>query len=219
MRIYLKLTRNKEKCPFEYQSHLVGALHKWIGKNDIHDGLSLYSMSWFSPGKCINKKYLNFPDGATWFISSPDNSLIKSIISGIQKDASVAFGMNVIEVIIQETPKFENTAKLYVETPVLVKRNVGERDIQYSYNDKEVDDLLTETLKRKLRKFGIDDSGIEVSFDKNYYGSKTKLVKYKGIGNKANLCPIIIKGSPEAIGFAWNVGVGNSTGIGFGALK
>ena len=28
-----------------------------------------------------------------------------------------------------------------------------------------------------------------------------------------------LKGSPEQIAFAWDVGVGNSTGIGFGALK
>jgi CRISPR/Cas system endoribonuclease Cas6 (RAMP superfamily) len=34
-----------------------------------------------------------------------------------------------------------------------------------------------------------------------------------------NWCPIIIKGKPETKLFAWNVGLGNSTGIGFGAIK
>jgi CRISPR/Cas system endoribonuclease Cas6 (RAMP superfamily) len=30
---------------------------------------------------------------------------------------------------------------------------------------------------------------------------------------------VIIKGTPEQLAFAWNVGLGNSTGIGFGALN
>ena len=40
-----------------------------------------------------------------------------------------------------------------------------------------------------------------------------------GIKNKASICPVIVKGTSEQIAFAWNVGVGNSTGIGFGALN
>ncbi|MGN9307593.1 CRISPR-associated endoribonuclease Cas6 [Enterococcus faecium] len=58
-----------------------------------------------------------------------------------------------------------------------------------------------------------------MSFDRTYYAAKTKLVYYKNIGNKTSICPVIIEGTPEQIAFAWNVGVGNSTGIGFGALK
>jgi CRISPR-associated endoribonuclease Cas6 len=45
------------------------------------------------------------------------------------------------------------------------------------------------------------------------------MIIYKGIANKANWCPVIIKGRPETKLFAWNVGLGNSTGIGFGAIK
>jgi CRISPR/Cas system endoribonuclease Cas6 (RAMP superfamily) len=30
---------------------------------------------------------------------------------------------------------------------------------------------------------------------------------------------VIVEGSAEAVGFAWNVGIGNGTGIGFGALR
>ena len=45
------------------------------------------------------------------------------------------------------------------------------------------------------------------------------MVTYNGIKNRASLVPIVIEGTTEQITFAWSVGLGNSTGIGFGALK
>lgn len=44
------------------------------------------------------------------------------------------------------------------------------------------------------------------------------MVTYRGIGNRANMCPVIIDGRPETKAFAWEVGIGNSTGIGFGSI-
>ena len=47
MRIYLQLSNSKETIPFNYQSYLTGAIHKWIGTNNaVHGASSLYSFSW-----------------------------------------------------------------------------------------------------------------------------------------------------------------------------
>ena len=86
-----------------------------------------------------------------------------------------------------------------------------------TYEDEEADYYLTETLKKKLQSAKLDYN-IRVSFDRSYFKSKTKLVKINEIKSRANFCPVIIEGEPEAIKFAWNVGVGHSTGCGFGAL-
>jgi CRISPR-associated endoribonuclease Cas6 len=66
---------------------------------------------------------------------------------------------------------------------------------------------------------GLLDDTIEISFDTSYINAGTKKITYKGVENKASWCPVIIKGKPETKLFAWNVGLGNSTGIGFGAIK
>jgi len=63
------------------------------------------------------------------------------------------------------------------------------------------------------------DLDIDVQFDRSYSNPKTKLIKVKGISHKANVCPILVKGSPDALAFAWNVGLGHLTGSGFGAIK
>jgi len=58
-----------------------------------------------------------------------------------------------------------------------------------------------------------------VRFDLSYHRAGTKLVTYKNIKNRANWCPVIINGKAETKSFAWEVGLGNSTGVGFGGVK
>lgn len=217
MRIYLRTTPNTELVPFNYQSSLVGAMHKWIGKNTIHDQLSLYSLSWLFGGES-NRKGLMFPKGANFFISSPDTAMLKSIIRGIQNDPEIRWGMNVKEVILSEPPKFSKSQKFFLQSPVLIKRSFNGRIKFFFPEDTESGTYLTETLKNKLRKAGLGDLNVAVRFDRTYQAS-TKLIDYNGIKNRAAFCPVIIEGDPEALTFAWDVGIGNSTGIGFGALK
>lgn len=219
MRLHLITTKSKELIKFNYQPILTGVLHKWIGQNEIHNKISLYSFSWLSGGT-FNKNGITFLNGASWFISAFDTSLLKKIITGIQNDSEIAFGLNVSEIVVQENPEFKTKeSRFFSASPVLVKRTINDRDIHYTFDHAEVDKFLTETLKHKLRKGGLSEDGVSVGFDHNYPKAKTKVIYYNNIGNRANLCPVIIKGTPEQQSFAWNVGVGNSTGVGFGALN
>ncbi|GAB3988945.1 CRISPR-associated endoribonuclease Cas6 [Spirosoma daeguense] len=217
MRIHLKLTPNKTIVPFDHLPTIVGAIHKWLGINQLHDMPSLYSFSWLLGGKG-NERGLNFPKGASFFISSFDDDLIRKLIRGIQQDPTINFGLVVQDVILQETPDFGPQAYFRVASPVLAKRKVGDEEKHYLYNEAETDDLLTQTLQTKLKEAGLPNEDVYVRFDRGYPFAKTKKVNYKRIGNKASLCPVIVEGSPEQVAFAWNVGIGNSTGIGFGAL-
>ncbi len=218
MRIHIKIRSGNQKIPFNYQPFITGAIHKWIGNNEIHDKISMYSFSWLKGGR-KNGNGLIFENETSFEFSAHDNSLIKSVINGIQSDPIINYGLDVSEIVIQDTPVFSNREIFFVSSPVLVKRKDHDKEIHYTYDQTESDNLLTETMKTKLKKAGLDYSNIQVCFDRNYLEAKTKLVYYKNIGNKTNICPVIIAGTPEQIAFAWNVGVGNSTGIGFGALK
>lgn len=219
MRIHLKLTANNKVVPFNCQPQLVGALHKWIGKNNTsHDKRSLYSLSWLKGGKVL-KNGLDFKKGASMFISSPDINLIKTIIKGIQIDSSINYGLEVKELVIQETPTFSNRAYFYLENPIFIKYRKGNNTIHYTYREDASNEIMTNTLKNKLKQAGINDVDVAVRFDKEYGKAKVKKIDYRNIENKVSQCPIIIEGNEEAIAFAWNVGIGNSTGIGFGSLK
>lgn len=41
MRLHLTLSPNTQVVPFNYQHQLTGAVHKWLGDNDLHDKISL----------------------------------------------------------------------------------------------------------------------------------------------------------------------------------
>lgn len=220
MRILLQLSPSRETVPFNHLPVLAGALHKWLGPNQEHDGLSLYSFSWlqgaqFTPGG------LRFPKGAQWHISALDGDFLMRSIQGILRDPDIRWGMRVEQCSIVAPPHFDDPteARFLCASPVFIKRWLPEGvEKHYLYTDKESDALLTETLQRKLRAAGLDDTGVTVRFDRNYPKAKTQKVMYRDIGNMANYCPVFVKGSAEQIAFAWTVGIGSSTGVGFGAV-
>ena len=218
MRLHLQLSPTHQIIAHNYQSILTGAIHKWLGVNSYHGSLSLFSFSWLRQANVTDTGF-NFPNGSNFFISAHEADFLKDIIKGIQQDPSITKGLEVTSITLQAPPAFGTDHLFQVGSPILAKRKVENSEKHYTWNEEITDQLLTETLSSKLRSAGLDDQGLQVSFDRNSPFAKTKLIRYKKIGNKVNLCPIRIKGSPEQLTFAWNVGVGNSTGIGFGALK
>lgn len=220
MRIHLKTTPNTEIVPFDYQQKLIGVLHKWLGKNDLHNKISLYSYSWLMNGKANGSKGLKFPQGASWFISFYDDTHLKTIINTILEDPEMFSGIKVVDVTIQENPDLSNQEFFKLGSPILIKRYTEKgEEKHYTFEDSDSSSLIKETLVHKMQEAGLEpDNTFDISFDQSYDKRKTKKVNIHGIGNKTNVCPIIIKGKPETKLFAWLCGVGNCTGSGFGSL-
>ncbi len=219
MRIYLHLTPNQEPVPFDYQQFLVGAFHKWLGENELHDDISLYSLSWLTHG-VATKRGLDFPNGSTFFISSFADELLANLVKGVFKGTDIRWGMEVHEVTIQRTPDFGEEQRFYAQSPILVKRKEEDSKYHTYYfpGDPQVDQYLTNTMQHKLEKADLDQE-VSVRFDPDYQKTRIKKNTFNNIDIKASLCPVIISGHPRAVQFAWEVGVGNSTGIGYGALR
>jgi CRISPR-associated endoribonuclease Cas6 len=218
MRIFIKILANNSLIPFNYQHLLTGAIHKWWGVNKWHNETSFYSFSSLIGGQKNGDKLL-FTGSTGFFFSAHEKRMITDLIKGIQLDPLINFGLTVSEIKICKTPKFRTKEIFFAQSPIFIKRKIENREVHFTYNQPEANQLLTETLISKLKKAGIPHEGVKIEFDKKYNGAKTKLVYYNKIGNKTNICPVIIEGTVEQIEFAWNVGVGNSTGIGFGAIK
>ena len=219
MRIYCKTTQNTSIVPYNYQSFLSGALHKWLGINEEHDDTSLYSFSWLMNGKGTDNG-LNFQNGSQWFISAYNADFIKKIIQGIQKDPAMFHGLEVSEVVLSEDPQFKSGHIFKVANPVFIKRKIEDKKKFFYYDNPESASFLTETLSYKLEKAGLSSENVSVEFVPEALRDTPKLkgFTHKNIFNKGSLCPVRVNGTPEQLAFAWNVGIGSSTGIGFGAL-
>jgi len=186
--------------------------------------MSLYSLSWLHGGVTMQngkriKDGLDFPQGARWFISAHDETLLQKIADSALRDSAVCCGMNVTEIRTQRTPDFGPRFCFKAGSPILARsKEVEGRITHYTNADPEADEVLTQTLRHKLDAAGLDLSTTKVQFDHTYRNAKTKLVTIKGIGNRCTVCPVIVEGTPEAVQFAWNVGIGHLTGNGFGSL-
>ncbi|MDY0287163.1 MAG: CRISPR-associated endoribonuclease Cas6 [Bacteroidales bacterium] len=217
MRIYLKIKTANKIIPFNHQPLLTGTIHKWLGWNEDHGKISLYSFSQLSGGKVVADG-LRLKLGTSFFFSSYDETLIKKMVSGIQSEPEMFYGLIVSEIIIQEDPDLTDRTLFHVASPIFIKRRVGKKIDHILFNDSRANTCLKETLTNKMNKAGITDDSLDIRFDSSYNGVGTKKITYNGVQNRANWCPVIIEGKPETKLFAWNVGLGNSTGIGFGAI-
>lgn len=185
----------------------------------MHGKISLYSFSWLQDG-VVMKSALSFPRGARFFISFYDESVVKDIIRTILDDPDMFCGMEIRDITLAPVPDFSKRDLYYCGSPILIKRKMEDGSFkQFNFNDAEASQYMKETLVNKMHEAGLeDDETLTIHFDTSYEKKKLKLIHYHDIGNKASLCPIIIHGNPETKHFAWEVGIGNSTGIGFGAI-
>jgi len=215
----LKLSSNQKIIPFNYQELLTGVIHKWIGEeNEYHGKSGQFSFSWLQNTKA-NKNGINLDRDAYFFISSSNDTLIKLIVKGILDDPEMFCGVNVTDVQIVEPPEFSNVQKFLMASPVLVKVKDDNTTRHVTIEDEDFEEKLTVSFKNKLEKAGISSKGLTIQLDPDSSFRTTKLVDYKGIKNRTSLAPIVICGNQEQIEYAWSAGIGNSTGIGFGALK
>ena len=221
MRLQLYLTA-AQAVPFDHLPTLKGAFHRWAGHNEeLHDGLSLYSLSWLRGGRG-SRNGLRYPDGAHWSISAPNPQLIHALVGGVVREPDLGLGLRVRDAQLLNPPTFQDGEQAFrVLSPVFIKWETekGQPADHLLYDDPRADELLTATLRHKLRQAGLDDTGATVRFDRNYAGAKTKLFRYGPVQCRASLCPVLVSGTAEQIRFAWCVGVGHSTGIGCGALE
>lgn len=219
MRLNLRLSPNTVPVPFDHLHQLTGALHKWLGENDVHDGLSLYSFGWLSGGRAKGG-HVRFSNGASWTVSAYESALGKRLLRGLMDDPEVAFGMAVLEAQIADEPDFEKEHRFLTASPVLARRtrDDGGRD-HLRWNDPAAADALTRTFHTKLRAADIPTGGATARFDEDFRAAKTKLCRVKGNAFRANACPVIGTGSPDQLRLLWLVGAGEMTGSGFGALR
>lgn len=213
--------------PFDHLPALKGAFHRWTGANAaLHDDLSLYSLSWLHGGRA-ERGGLAFPAGATWAISAPDRQLIHELLAAVVANPQLpGHGLRVTDARLRAVPDFSAGEQCFrLLSPVFVKQpRCGEAGqplpAEHLLHDNPAADVrMTEILQRKLRHGGLPDAGVRVAFDRTYPVPKVKLFAYHDIQGRASFCPVLIRGSAEQLRFAWCVGIGNSTGIGCGALQ
>jgi CRISPR-associated endoribonuclease Cas6 len=168
---------------------------------------------------------LDFPQGADWTIGVFNEDVAERLIAGLLLKPFEFYGMKLLNVKRQEPPTFETSKNYYwASAPILTRWSAQEglsRE-HLVFDDPRSTITLTQTLKHKAEEAGLGDYWQEdthVAFDQAYPKAKTKLITVKNVENRANLCPVIVQAHEKIQYLSWVVGVGESTGIGFGSLN
>ncbi|MCC5904837.1 MAG: CRISPR-associated endoribonuclease Cas6 [Balneolaceae bacterium] len=221
MKIRIRFSENAEPVPFQYPYQLCGLFHHWLGNNDLHGKISLYSLGWLKGKTDVKNGALHFPRGAVWDIGIYNSGISEQMIRGLLLKDFVFHGMQIKKVDRLKPPAFhEGSHRFLAGSPVLLRKveQDGSRT-HVIYDDPASSTILNRLIHKKASEadFGPGEE-LSLRFDSTYRNPKTKLVDIKGIKNRASVCPVIAEGPPEALEFLWTVGAGELTGVGFGSL-
>lgn len=219
-RTKLLLTCNTTLVPFNNQACIIGAIHKWIGKNNNKHGMSgEWNVSMLSGGiRCGNG--LTFNDGFI-IISGTDKEFRDMVVRGIVKDPTINWGMKVKS--IELIDEYENHRSFFCVSPLLFRKQLSNRKHYFTFNDEDVNEFMTNRMKRVLTKVlpnvPLGNFSIRIgNREKDKLSRKIKDIILHDKSNRSFLTNIIINGDRRAVDFCYYNGIGDSTGCGFGML-
>lgn len=219
MRLYIKCSKNTSPVNFNHQHQLADVVNKWLGEDEQDAELALYSFSMLANARSVNGA-LEFSHGTSFYISSYDNDINVLVANAVEKSPMLFNGMMVKDIkVVEDKPKFSEMEIFHVASPIFIQRKIRNNDKHITFKSESAGKYLTESLKDKMAEVGMRDDSLEIAFVSDYQGAKERLINFKGLAYKASWCPVTIKGKLETKAFAWAVGLGDFTGLGFGALK
>lgn len=207
--------------PFQYQDALLSTLHRLLGRDNVlHDTpRSLYSFGALE-GLRPASGGLVAAGKVAWQVAFHDPlaaaPLVQAAVFGEETD--ILPGLRIW--CADDLPEPESIgATLRVLSPVLVQdwQTAPGRPRDHLLPDHPRHaEALTVTLRRKLADAGLPDDGCEARMLPRF---KTKLIRLGGLDSRCAVAPVVITGTDEQRRFARTVGVGHSTGCGFGFLS
>lgn len=223
MRIKINFTKNTELVPINEQHTLSASyFHKCLGNNDLHDKPSDYCLSPLMGGKFDNG-FLNFENGGYIIVSSNDMEIITKIMIGSTNNKELGYGMQ-FNGIKDRSASYHNGWNNFASlSPILLSKSIDnhKRFFYTLKNKEEYISNLEERTKRKLLKIdsNLDLRNFKIEIPEyNSSSHKIKKIMVHNVTNFANQHHLNIFCNSEVAELLSNVGIGQSTGCGFGTI-
>jgi len=230
MRIKIKFKGTKEGVPFNNQYHVISFLHKCLGKNNhYHDRSSNYSLSTIQGGKKIKgENFLDMSSGCYITVSSLDAEFISAIINFLIINANtieLCYGMK-YDGYDFRIDNFKNGWNhVGMLSPIFLKTTKNKSDIIHTLNDDDFEEELHKHIINKLSKVNsdlkLDKFKVKVRKSKRNRTRHIDIkqsINGKRVFNIANQCNLEIFANKKVMDTLYAIGIGSSTGIGFGSI-
>ena len=220
MRFKVILTQPTDLVPVNNQHYMNGFNHSIIGENNkYHDKFSAYAISSLQGGKlCEDKKHLFFESDPYFFVSSNNMEFIGYFINNITFNSASVFGMKVkrIDVMCDFMPNtsFDNIITI---SPIILYNEDYTKKCTIK-NDSNYIERLNKHCLSKLKHLGIVDDTFKIEVVKPEC-SKEKSIWVGDVFNPSTLSRFKVYGKKETRYALYTLGIGCSTGSGFGSVE
>ncbi len=230
--------KNNFKVPFNYNHILSAIIYNKIADlnfaNELHSSKSFKFFTFsqiYIPKRRIVKDGIIAKDGViSFYISSPNDFLIKSLVDGFLEDSEISFQnqkLTIQKIEALKTPEFSSKSEFKTLAPIIV-RTKKEIDGELKIWDLAPSDKFFKSLENNLIKKYIKFNNLTKTDKKINIYSDMNFVKRKRISiNKGNatthhrayMMDLILEGDLDLIEFAYDVGIGEKNSMGFGMIK
>lgn len=230
--------KNNFKVPFNYNHILSAIIYNKISDlnfaNELHSSKSFKFFTFsqiYIPKRRIVKDGIIAKDGViSFYISSPNDFLIKSLVDGFLEDLEISFQnqkLTIQKIEALKTPEFSSKSEFKTLAPIIV-RTKKEIDGELKIWDLAPSDKFFKSLENNLIKKYIKFNNLTKTDKKINIYSDMNFVKRKRISiNKGNstthhrayMMDLILEGDLDLIEFAYDVGIGEKNSMGFGMVK
>lgn len=230
--------KNNFKVPFNYNHILSAIIYNKIADlnfaNELHSSKSFKFFTFsqiYIPKRRMVKDGIIAKDGViSFYISSPNDFLIKSLVDGFLEDLEISFQnqkLTIQKIEALKTPEFSSKSEFKTLAPIIV-RTKKEIDGELKIWDLAPSDKFFKSLENNLIKKYIKFNNLTKTDKKINIYSDMNFVKRKRISiNKGNatthhrayMMDLILEGDLDLIEFAYDVGIGEKNSMGFGMIK
>ena len=221
LKIYFE--ENGMTIPFQHQDVLNGVFYRTLlkGNQEIHDNFSNYAVSSIQNCHKVEDGLMPYTGEEPFIqVSTPEENehliikLLTALPIHIKAKTKLFFGRAITNYEITEfdVNPYEFDI-IHTISPVLIIKN-GQR---YTFqNTDKWEEMMNEICRKKLEHQGIIDNSFRIVCDKSKLKAKSILVSTAY--NKCTNFVGIVYGKPNTRKTLYNLGIGGSTGSGFGSV-
>lgn len=201
--------------PFSNQKEMNSFIYRTLGDNNpYHDAFSEYSISSIQGGKMHDKSSIIFKDQPYIFVSSLDAKFIETLLVNLEKREYSFFNLTYDRCEFKTFCIHKTYDKIVTISPIIVKHE-GRK---ITYKDSFFLEALKQNCIKKLEHCGCVDSSFDIQI-RNLDRCKVKSVMVGDIFNLSTMASFYVFGKPKTRELLYHLGLGGSTGSGFGAVQ
>lgn len=226
MRLKIFFTKNSEPVPSNNQGFVNSYVHKCLGNNNkYHDDFSDYNISHLiGRDKVIGKSTTDFSNGGMLVVSSESETFLNELLTGIMSNTEIGWSMKYSHMEFINEKFYDGLNHFSTVSPILLSESTGKKTRRFHiHSDGNYDEILTMRTLIKLNAINtkqnlkLNLNGFKITTTKGGWET-SKDVMVKNVKNIASTYIATVKCTKKVARVLYNVGLGQSTGSGFGTI-